>query len=258
MQGAAEVLAARAQERARRLDLDFTRVTAPVAGRASDRRLSAGNYVTAGQTTLTSIVSLDPIHFVFDGSEAVYLKYQRANRAGTRPSSRVSPNPVEIRLQDEASYRWRGKMDFVDNQLDPATGSIRGRAVIRNPDGLLTPGMYGHMRLLGSGAYTALLLPDDAIVTDQDRKIVFIAKADGAIEPRPVILGPTVDGLRVVRRGVSADDDVIIEGVQRIRPGIKIAPKQGKITPPAPGDAPAATEAYSQPPAASATAASER
>jgi RND family efflux transporter MFP subunit len=250
----AQVAADRAAERSRALDLEYTRVTAPVAGRASDHKLSVGNYVTAGQTVLTSVVSLNPIRFAFEGSEAVYLKYQRANRAGTRPSSRVAPNPVEIRLQDETDYRWRGRMEFVDNQLDTGSGAIRGRAVVANPDGFLTPGMFGHMRLLGSGAYDAMLIPDGAVTTDQSRKIVFVVGPDGAVAPHVVTLGPLVDGLRVVRSGLSAQDRIIIEGVQRIHPGVTVKPTLGKITPPAPGEAPAANT-FLEPPAAAASAA---
>ena len=237
-QADAALAAADAAVMARALDVSFTRVTAPIAGRLSDRRVDVGGFVTAGTTVLTSLVSLDPIHFVFTGSEAVYLKYQRANRAGTRPSSRVSPNPVEIRLADETDYRWRGRMDFVDNALDLGSGTIRGRAVVRNPDGFLTPGMFGHMRLLGSGSYNGMLIPEDAVVTDQTRKMALIVGPDNMVSPRVVQLGPLVDGLRVVRSGLTPDDKVIIEGVQRARPGTKVSPKPGKIVPPAPGVGP--------------------
>jgi RND family efflux transporter MFP subunit len=253
-QADAALAAAQALVGARALDVSFTRVTAPMAGRLSDRRVDVGGYVTAGTTVLTSIVSLDPIHFVFTGSEAVYLKYQRANRAGTRPSSRVSPNPVEIRLADETDYRWRGRMDFVDNALDLGSGTIRGRAVVKNPDGFLTPGMFGHMRLLGSGSYNGMLIPEDAVVTDQTRKIALVIGPDNMVSPRVLQLGPLVDGLRVVRAGLTPDDRVIIEGVQRARPGTKVAPRPGKIVPPAPGAGPVPPPII-EAPATSATAA---
>ncbi len=238
-QGDAAVAAAKATLQQRELDLGFTRVTAPIAGRMSDRRVDVGGYVSAGTTPMTTVVTLDPIHFVFTGSEAIYLKYQRANQAGTRPSSRVAPNPVEIRLADETDYRWRGKMDFVDNAIDLGTGTIRGRAVVRNPNGFLTPGLFGHMRLIGSGAYQGMLIPEDAVVTDQTRKVALVVGADGMVTPRVLQLGPLVDGLRVVRGGLKTDDRVIIEGVQRARPGTKVDPKPGKIVPPAPGTGPA-------------------
>lgn len=238
-QAQASEAAADATVRARALDVNFTRVTAPISGRMSDRRVDVGAYVTAGTTPMTTVVTLDPIHFVFTGSEAVYLKYQRANRAGTRPSSRVSPNPVEIRLGDETEYRWRGKMDFVDNAIDMGSATIRGRAVVRNPDGFLTPGLFGHMRLLGSGAYDGMLIPEGSVVTDQTRKTVLVVGSDNMVTPRVVQLGPIVDGLRVVRSGLQRTDRVIIEGVQRARPGTKVAPKAGRIIPPAPGTGPA-------------------
>ncbi len=253
-QAVAQVGSARANTRAKALDVEFTRVTAPATGRASDRKVSVGNYVTSGTTVLTSIVSLNPIHFVFTGSEAVYLKYQRANRAGTRPSSRVAANPVDIRLADETAYRWHGRMDFVDNAIDLGSGTIRGRAVVRNPDGILTPGMFGHMRLLGSGAYQGLLVPEDAVVTDQTRKTVLVVGSDGKVAQRVLDLGPIVDGLRVVRGGLAATDNVIIAGVQRAHAGAPVKTVAGRITPPDPGAAP--TMPYTEPPATSATSAS--
>jgi RND family efflux transporter MFP subunit len=252
----ATVAAAQASVAARALDLDFTRVTAPIAGRLSDRRVDVGAFVTSGTTVMTTVVTLDPIHFAFTGSEAVYLKYQRANRAGTRPSSRVSPNPVDIRLADENEYRWHGRMDFVDNAIDQGSGTIRGRAVVRNPDGFLTPGMFGHMRLLGSGSYEGMLIPEDAVVTDQTRKLVMVVGADNVVSGKLVTLGPLVDGLRVVRDGLKANDRIIIAGAQRTRPGGKVTPQQGRIVPPAPGTGPVVPP-ISEPPATSATAAAK-
>ena len=254
-QAQAQVGSARANTRAKALDVEFTRVTAPASGRASDRKVSVGNYVTSGTTVLTTIVSLNPIHFVFTGSEAVYLKYQRANRAGTRPSSRVAANPVDIRLADETAYRWHGRMDFVDNAIDLGSGTIRGRAIVRNPDGLLTPGMFGHMRLLGSGAYQGLLIPEDAVVTDQTSKTVLVVGPDGKVAQRVLQLGPIVDGLRVVRGGLGRDDNVIIAGVQRAHAGAPVNVVQGRIVPPDPGSAPT-MPSFTEPPATSATAAS--
>ena len=251
-QAEASLASAEATVQARALDVSFTRVTAPISGRMSDRRVDVGAFVTAGTTPMTTVVTLDPIHFVFTGSEAVYLKYQRANQAGTRPSSRVAPNPVEIRLGDETEYRWRGKMDFVDNAIDMGSGTIRGRAVVRNPTGFLTPGLFGHMRLLGSGAYNGMLIPEDAVVTDQTRKVAYVVGPDNVVAPRVLQLGPLVDGLRVIRGGLKPDDRVIIEGVQRARPGTKVTPKPGKVVPPAPGTGPT-PPAIIEPPATSAS-----
>jgi RND family efflux transporter MFP subunit len=233
----AAVAAARAQVQARQLDVSFTRVTSPIAGRVSDHRVDVGNLVSSsGQepTLLTTVVSLDPIHFAFTGSEAVYLKYQRADEAGTRTSSRYASNPVDIQLQDETGFNWHGRMDFVDNAMDTGSGTIRGRAVVANPDRILTPGMYGRMRLLGSGAYKALLVPDASVMADQSDKVVMVAAVGDTVQPRKVTLGPIVDGLRVIRSGLSPSDRVIIEGQQRVRPGDKVAPKAGRIVATAP------------------------
>ncbi len=253
-QARAAVDSAAATTQARKLDVDFTHVIAPASGRLSDRRLSVGNYVTNGTTIMTTIVSLDPIYFGFTGSEALYLKYQRANQAGTRPSSRVAPNPVEIKLGDEADYRLHGRMDFVDNTLDQGSGTIRGRAIVRNPTGILTPGLFGRMRLLGSGSYNGLLIPEDAVVTDQTRKTVMVVGTDKVATPHVVELGPLVDGLRVVRSGLTATDHVIIGGVQRARPGTKVTTVAGRIVSPAPGTGPQVPE-LTEPPATSASAA---
>jgi RND family efflux transporter MFP subunit len=233
-QAAADLVSAQGAVKAAALNLTFTDVIAPLSGRISDRRIAPGNLVTADTTVLTNIVSIDPIWFGFTGSEAMYLKYERANLAGTRTSSRFRANPVEIRLQDELAYRWKGHMDFVDNTLDPSSGTIRGRALVANPDHLLTPGMFGHARLLGSGAYPALLIPDQATSTDQTREVVFVVGPDGKVAERGVTLGPLYDNLRVIRQGLAPTDLVVIEGVQRARPGDKVRTLRAQIPPPKP------------------------
>ena len=233
----AAVASAKAQAQQRALDLEFTRVTSPIAGRVSDHRVDVGNLVSVSAsppTLLTTVVSLDPIHFAFTGSEAVYLKYQRADREGTRQSSRYASNPVDIQLQDETSYAWHGRMDFVDNAMDTGSGTIRGRAVVANPNNFLTPGMYGRMRLLGSGAYSALLVPDAAVLADQSDKVVLVVAKGDTVAPHKVTLGPIVDGLRVIRAGLAPTDRVIIEGQQRVKPGMKVSPKPGRIVAAAP------------------------
>ena len=189
------------------LNLEWTEVRAPISGRISDTRVDAGNLITGGQvgaTLLTVIVSIDPIHFVFDGSEADFLRYQRLAAAGARPSSRDVQNPVSVRLADETDYKHHGRMDFVDNVLNPKTGTIRGRAIFENKDGLLTPGFFGRLRLFG-GEREALLVPDSAIASDQASKIVFTVADDGTVGTKRVELGPIVDGLRVIRSGLAAD-----------------------------------------------------
>jgi RND family efflux transporter MFP subunit len=247
--------------RGRSLDVVFAQLRAPISGRVSDIRVDRGNLVQGGQageaTLLTTIVSTDPIQFEFDGSEAVYLKYQRQNRAGTRSSSRYAANPVEIRLSDDPGYTIRGRMDFVDNQLERGSGTIRGRALVPNPDGFLTPGMFGRLRLLGSGAYKALLVPDSAVVTDQTRKTVMTVARDGTVQPRIVELGPLSDGLRIVRTGLQPTDRVIIAGLQRVRPGDKALARPGRIVPPAPGTSPQVGASYSAPPASASSRAGQ-
>jgi RND family efflux transporter MFP subunit len=228
---AGQVASAEANLRQAELNLEWTDVRAPIAGRISDRRVDAGNLISGGQTgatLLTLIVSIDPIHFVFDASEADYLRYVRLAASGARPSSREVQNPVSVRLADEADYQHHGRMNFVDNVVNARTGTIRGRAVFENKDGLLTPGVFGRLRLFG-GEHEALLVPDNVIVSDQSRKIVFTVADDGTVGTKLVELGPMVDGLRVVRSGLAPSDRIVIEGLQRARPGQKVKPEDGKI-----------------------------
>jgi multidrug efflux system membrane fusion protein len=213
------------------LNLEWTEVRAPISGRISDRRVDPGNLITGGQTgatLLTSIVSIDPIHFVFDGSEADFIRYMRLAQTGARQSSRDAANPVAVRLADEKDYKHEGKMDFVDNVVNAKTGTIRGRAIFDNKDGLLTPGFFGRMRLFG-GDHEALLLPDNAIASDQSNKIVYTVADDGMVGVKRVEIGPIVRGLRVIRSGLEAKDRVVIDGLQRARPGQKVKPEDGKI-----------------------------
>jgi RND family efflux transporter MFP subunit len=228
---AAQVASAQAALKQAELNLEWTEVRAPIAGRISDKRVDAGNLITGGQTgatLLTVIVSMDPIHFVFDGSEADFLRYLRLAAAGGRPSSRDVQNPVAVRLADETDYKHQGRMDFVDNALNPKTGTIRGRAVFDNKDGLLTPGFFGRLRLFG-GEHEALLVPDGAIASDQSRKIVFTVDDDGTVGTKLIELGPMVDGLRVIRTGLAPTDRIVIDGLQRARPGQKVTAQDGKI-----------------------------
>ena len=223
----AALAAAQARERARALDVGFTQVRAPIGGRISDRRVDAGNQVAGGEgtggTVLTTINALDPIYFTFDGSEALYLKTQRARHPGAAPAA------VEIQLQDETEHRWKGKLDFTDNGLDQRSGTIRGRAVLSNPGYFLTPGMFGNMRLASAGTRQALLVPDDAVQTDQARKVLLTIDAKNVVSQKPVELGPVVDGLRIVRSGIGPNDRVIIQGTQMAMPGATVAPKVGRI-----------------------------
>jgi len=220
----ASMAAANAAIRARQLDVEFTRVTAPISGRVSDRRVDPGNLIGGGSSAgdvLTTIVSSSPIYFVFDGSEALALKYQRDARNGSAP--------IRIRLQDETAYDRTGTLDFTDNAIDASSGTIRLRAVVQNADGFLKPGMFGHAQLAGSGGYAAMLVPDAAVVTDGPRKVVYVVAKDGTVGAKPVQLGPIANGLRVVRTGLTPDDRVIINGLQRARPGQKVTAQNGTI-----------------------------
>lgn len=222
----AQLASAQAQVRARSLNVEFASIRAPVTGRISDRRVDIGNLVAgdaaANATVLTTINALDPIYFTFDGSEALYLK-QRRQQQGTQE--------IEIRLQDESGYNWRGRVDFTDNTIDNGSGTIRGRAVVANPDYFLVPGMFGNMRMNGGAPHPALLVPDGAVVTDQARKIVYIVGKDGTVAARPVEAGALADGLRVIRSGISATDRVVIQGTQFAQPGQKVKPVAGEIAP---------------------------
>jgi RND family efflux transporter MFP subunit len=248
---AGQVASAQATLKEAELNLEWTQVRAPIGGRISDKRVDAGNLITGGQsgsTLLTVIVSIDPIHFVFDGSEVDFLHYVRLAAAGGRPSSRDVQNPVSVRLADETEYLHQGHMNFVDNVINPKTGTIRGRAVFGNKDGLLTPGFFGRVRLFG-GEHEALLVPDAAVASDQSSKIVFTVADDGTVGTKLVELGPIVEGLRVIRSGLAASDRIVIDGLQRARPGQKVKPEDGKIEPVAlapPAAAPAGSAAAAQ------------
>ncbi|HET6525253.1 efflux RND transporter periplasmic adaptor subunit [Sphingopyxis sp.] len=219
---------------ARALDVEFTTVRAPLSGRISDRQIDAGNLVSAGDaggTLLTTINALDPIYFTFQGSEALFLKTKR--EGGQKGAD------VEVRLQDENDYRWKGRIDFTDNGLDPRSGTIRARGRFDNPEMFLTPGMFGNMRLSTGQTARALLVPAAAVQTDQARKIVYVVGKDGMVVAKPVEIGPEVDGLRVIRSGLTSADQVVVNGYQFARPGTKAVTKAGKIAADAPDKAPA-------------------
>lgn len=225
-QAEAGLAAAKARTTRAALDLEFTNITAPVAGRVSDNFVSEGNLIIGGAqggTLLTTLVSQDPIHFEFTASEADYLKYTRLYRTGERVSSREAPNPVRLRLLDEEAFIHQGRMVFVDNQLDPSTGTIRGRALFDNPDGVFTPGMFAKAQLVGSGEYEAILIPDRAVQTDQSTKFVWTVSEAGTAERTPVVLGPLHEGERIVRQGLTAGSQIIISGTQFVRPGGEVA-----------------------------------
>ena len=218
--------------KAAKLNIEFTHVMAPMTGRVSRHLVSAGNLVQGSEgnaTLLTSIVTLDPIYIYFDVDEATYLNNNKLWFEGRRPSSRDTPNPVQVTLTGETKPSHDGKMDFIDNRLDVSTGTLRSRAIISNKDLSILPGQFGRVRLIGSAPYEALLLPDTAIATDQSRKIVFVVKDDDTVEAKPVTLGPLDEGLRVIREGLKAEDRVIVDGIQRARVGAKVAPHAAPV-----------------------------
>jgi len=223
LQAAADLAGAEATVQTQELNLSFTRVTAPIAGRASYRRLAVGNIVTADTTPLTTIVTQDPIRFLFDAPESALLKYKRE-------SGGALSSPVEIRLQDETEYRWKGRVDFLDNSLDRSSGTIRLRAVVDNPDGFISPGMFGQLRLFAGKPFDTLLVPDQSIVTDQTRQVVYVVDAQGVIGQKVVHPGRLMDGLRVIREGLEPHDRIVISGVQRARPGRKVTVKEGVVS----------------------------
>lgn len=229
----ASVAAAKATLDSAALMLSFTKVRAPIDGRVSRAEITKGNLVAGGNeggTLLTTIVSVDPIYVYFEGDENAYLRYQSMARQGERSSSRDAHNPVRVGLADEAGFPHEGEMDFVDNQLDVRTGTIRARAVLSNKEGRFTPGLFARVQLLGSDEYDAVLVDDRAIGTDQSQRFVLVVGPDDKLQYRPVQLGRNIDGLRVIRKGLSASDSIVISGLQRVRPGMQIKPVPGQMT----------------------------
>jgi RND family efflux transporter MFP subunit len=224
-QAAANLQAAEAAVDSAALDLSFTEVRAPIAGLVGRAEITAGNLVAAGQTLLTTVVSINPIYVSFDGDEQVYLKYVGLDLRGELKSSRNARNPVWAGLADEQGHPHEGVMVFLDNELDPATGTIHARGLFQNPDRRFTPGMFARVRLIGSGQYDALLINDSAIGTDQSVKFVLRVGADNKIEYTPVKLGPLIDGLRVVREGLKVNDVIVVKGLQQVRPGMPVTPQ---------------------------------
>jgi RND family efflux transporter MFP subunit len=243
----ASVQAQEAAVRQASLDLEFTELRAPVAGRIGDRRVSPGNLVTggtAGNTSmLATIMSTDPIRFEFTFDEASYLRYERLAQRGRDVTSREGSVIVELKLIDEQDFQHQGRMDFVDNVIDRSSGTIRGRAVFSNPSGVFTPGMFGRVRVPGSPSYNALLVSDAAIGTEQTRKYVLVVDSDNVVRMKYVTLGQAFNNLRVIKSGLQEDDRVIVNGLMRARPNQKVNPQNE--APPAP--IPASPQAKADP-----------
>jgi RND family efflux transporter MFP subunit len=227
-QAEANVAGAQAALEAAALNLNFTKVTSPIDGRVSRAEVTRGNLVTGGTnggTLLSSVVSMDPIYIYFDADEQSYLRYTQMARGG-EPSSRDSGNAVRVGLANEDGFPHPGSVDFVDNQLNPQTGTIRARAVLQNKEGQFTPGLFARVQLLGGGEYSAILIDDRAVNTDQSQKYVLLLGANNQIEYRKVKLGRVIDGMRVVREGLKAGDVIVVNGAQRVHPGITVAPQR--------------------------------
>jgi RND family efflux transporter MFP subunit len=211
------------------LDYQFTDLKAPISGRIGDRRVSVGNLVIGGitgtPTLLATIVSVDPIRFEFTFDEAAYLRYERLAHEGKDVTSREGSVIVGVKLLDENDFVHQGRLDFVDNVIDKSSGTIRGRAVFSNPDGVLTPGMFGRIRVPGSPPYQAMLVPEVAIGTEQARKFLLVVAPDGTVQQKFPTFGQAVGQLRVVKDGLTPDDRVIVNGLMRARPGQKVTPQ---------------------------------
>lgn len=221
----AAVRAAEAMLTAAKLDLEFTQVRAPISGRVSDARVTEGNLVTGGTkdaTLLTTIVELDPIYLDFEADERSVLKYREMHRSGERKSALFNRIPAEMSLINEEGWPHKGEIDFVDNQLNPGTGTIRARCVFPNEDRLMAPGFFARVRIPGSGEYEGLLIRDSAVGDDQGSSYVWVVDAEDKAAYRPVKLGPLLDGMRVVREGLKAEERVVILGLMSVRNGVKV------------------------------------
>ena len=249
-QAGAQVQAAQAALDAAALNLEFTKVRAPISGRAGRAMVTAGNLVTAGDaaSVLTTLVSLEKVHVYFDADESTFLRYAQMARKGTRPSERDGALPVRIGLSGEEGYPHQGTVDFLDNQVARTTGTIRVRALLDNADRQFTPGLFARVQLLGSGQFNAMLIDEKAVLTDQDRKYVYVVDKEGKAQRRDIQLGRSAEGLRIVESGLTQGDRVVIGGVQKIfMPGMPVQAKavamQPATAPAAPGAAPAAARA---------------
>jgi RND family efflux transporter MFP subunit len=231
----ASVKVAEAKVKSAELDLSFSRIDSPITGRISRTLVTAGNWISAGSvngaTLLTTIVSQDPIYIYFDVSENNYIKYKRLVERGVGAGAADLGAAVEVALPDERGFPHKARVDFLDNRLDQGTATLRARAVLANTSELFAPGLFARVRVIGTAPYTAVLLSDEAIGTDQTNKFVFVVAEDGTVERRNVKLGPLYEGMRVVREGVAPEDWVIVRGLQRARPGNKVSPKRETPTP---------------------------
>lgn len=221
----AELDRAQAALRQAQLDVEFTQIRSPLSGRISRKFVSEGNLINANETILTNVLSLDPIQFYFDVDERSYLAFSRQTQGGTNSSVNGEVNEVLLTLTDERLGQRKGYLDFVDNRLDPASGTIRLRAVFENKDLFLTPGLFGRVTVGASDPYQGILLPDEAIGSDQDRRVVYVVGENNIVNLKPVRIGPRIDGYRVIRDGLTGNETVVVNGIVRVRPGAPVTPQ---------------------------------
>ena len=213
------------------LNFEFTEVRAPIAGRIGRKLVSEGNLVNGNDTLLTTIVTLDPIYFYFDIDERSLLAYARRNDAANKPIAAQSGPEVKIALTDEKDPSLAGRLDFLNNRVDQATGTLRARAIVPNAASFLTPGLFGRIEVPGSPKYKGILVPDEAVATDQDRRLVWVVADDGSVSSRVVRPGPRIDGYRLIREGLKGDETIVISGLQRVRAGVKVTPQMKDLPP---------------------------
>lgn len=228
----AQLASAQSQLVGAKLDLEYTEIRAPIGGRIDEKLISIGNLVKANDTLLTTIVSQDPIYFYFDIDERSYLAYARdARDRGDTLQEGAGALPVTVRLVDNREAPRQGVLDFSQNVLDQGTGTMRVRAVMKNDDGVLQPGLFGRINVPGSLPYAGILIPDEAIAADQERRIVYVVGADNKVTAKVIRPGPRIDGYRVVRDGLTGDETIVINGLMRVRPGIVVAPQLVELPP---------------------------
>jgi len=227
----ADVDSAEAALRNAQLNYDFTEVKSPINGRVSQRNVTEGNIVITDQTMLTTIVSLDPIYFAYTVDERSFLKYQSSLGIGMGQTQRGKGAPIMIALTGEDKPTRKGTLDFVDNRVDNATGTVLLRATVENADGFIKPGLFGIVSMPATKPYQGILLPDDAVSANQDKRIVYVLGDEDKVAAKPVKLGPMIDGYRVIRDGLKGDETVVINGAARIRPGAKVTPETKQLPP---------------------------
>ncbi len=223
--------AAKAATRVASLNYDFTEIRAPLAGRIDRRFVSVGNLIQPDETLLTRIVSSDPVDIYFDIDERSLLNYARDARTRGIDLQQGGGLEVMVRLADEHDGPFTGKLDFAENRVDHDSGTIRLRARVANPDDIMQPGMFGRVNVPASLPHDGIMLPDEAIASDQDQRIVYVLGSDDTVSTKPVRLGPTIDGYRVIRSGLTGDETIVINGLMRVRPGVKVTPKLTELPP---------------------------